>query len=338
MASLLESIIGVRGYPTGYRDKIRAEILAPVEEKLQEKADKRRMGQSQEAYGKAAAALNLNAPDIGAIALLARADPTAASSLLMKAAQARTPEAQQAQQMGALQIEGQQSANRISGLREKIMPFELEAAQQAPGLARDAAARDQERLNLYRQGQEAQIAAARAAGQQLQQFGGLDPKEWLAQSDETRAISQGVGAARGMAKILKEYGQGGALVSPEAKARLQVGLFTMIPALQKSLNAGGQNALGTEEREFLTDFLGNPQGFMLRPAVTIAKLQAIAGKMEGDLDYRAKTRPYLPPDVFTVPSYEMPAGWVPLGDLQPRNQFYEGVGSGQINPGWGIPR
>jgi hypothetical protein len=114
----------------GKAEARRAEMLGPVLDRLEAASAERKAGQAQQSYGKAAAALNLNAPDIGAIALLARSDPSAASSLLTQAAQARTPQAQQAQQLGALQIEGQGLQNKVNEQRLQFEANQDRRAQQ----------------------------------------------------------------------------------------------------------------------------------------------------------------------------------------------------------------
>jgi hypothetical protein len=197
---------------------------------------------------------------------------------------------------------------------------------------------DQRRTAVYEGAQRAAMQASQAQARQVGLFGGLDQKEWLDRGEKTRAVAQAVGAGRGMVKILQEYGNVGKIASPEARAALEVGMFSLIPALQASINAGGQNALGTEERDYLQAFMGNPQEFVLRPEVTIAKLSGIVKKLENDLDYRSSTMPYLPSQAFIVPSYDLPPGLVPLSMQQQGPGFYEQIGSGAINPGYGIPR
>jgi hypothetical protein len=345
MAGLLD-ILGSTAEGIG---RVRARIQEPAArmrgkllDELAAAAEERRQNQGQQAYGKAAAALNLNAPDIGAIALLARADPAAASGLLSQAAQSRTPLGQQ--QLQNAQASGYQTEQAMAlnaaeeARRSQAFPLQQRNLEQSYQLNQGAAFRDQQRLDLYRQGQEAQIAAAKAQGRQVEQFGGLTPPQFLEQADQTRAVAQGVGAARGIVKLLQEYGNVGKLANPQALAQIEANMFAIIPALQKSLNAGGQNALGTEEREFLEDFMGNPQGFLLRPSVSIAKMTAIAARLESDLTYRATTRSFLPPDSFTVPTYDLPPNLVPLGNMQPQSDFYGGIGRGETSLGWGIPR
>ena len=342
---LLESILGFRGYPTGYRDKIRSKILQPVQDEIDDRAEAKRV---------AAAAAGLRGDGRNGILSQFGADTAGKLGPLL------TSQDPTQQQLGASllgQLVGAKAAPKGLTFDEKMttpaqrvaardqrsqfdQTFERQGEQwQAEhNLRLSADQRDQQRTQAYLQAQAAQIEAAKASGVQAAAYGGLKPEQFLAEADATRAIAQGVGSARQMSKILSEFGNVGKLAAPEARARLETLQFTLIPALQKSLNAGGQNALGTEEREFLQAFMGNPQAFVLRPAVTIAKLQGIADKLESDLDYRVKTRPFLPPDSFTVPTYELPPNLVPLSAVQQGPGFYEQVGSGNLNLGWGIPR
>ena len=132
--SLLSEILGFRGTVAGYQDIAREKITGPVKRKVEEQQAKFQEGRNQQAYGKAAAALNLNAPDIGAIALLARADPTAASSLLMQAAQARTPMGQQA--LANSQAQGYQTEQQMviaaanEARNSQAFPLDQQARQQ----------------------------------------------------------------------------------------------------------------------------------------------------------------------------------------------------------------
>jgi len=133
MAGLLD-ILGSTAEGIG---KVRARIQEPaarmrgkVLDELAAQAERRQQDQGQEAYGKAAAALNLNAPDIGAIALLARADPAAASGLLSQAAQSRTPMGQQ--QLQNAQASGYQTEQDMAlraaeeARRSQAFPGQLE--------------------------------------------------------------------------------------------------------------------------------------------------------------------------------------------------------------------
>lgn len=66
---------------------------------------------NQQEFGRAAAALNLNAPDIGAIALAGRANPQQASTMLSEVARRRSPGYQQDLQNA--QLSGQATAQGI---------------------------------------------------------------------------------------------------------------------------------------------------------------------------------------------------------------------------------
>ena len=264
-------------------------------------------------------------------------DPGSRALGVQQAANVLDPAYQQGQQLGALQIEGQQGSNRVGALREAFIPQEQQFARDQAGYLASQDRRAEASLGLQQDQLRLQREQLKAA-QQPDPYGGLKPDVWLAKGEETRSIAQGVGAARGMAKILTEYGNLGKLASSDAQARLQVGMFTMIPALQKSLNSGGQNALGTEEREWLTAFLGNPADFVTRPGVTTQKLLAIADKLQGDLDYRVTAYPAFAPGTYNIPNYELPPNLVPLSAQQQGPGFYEQIGSGAINPGFGVPR
>lgn len=119
MAGLLEFIGQTRGKLQGYRDTTRAKILQPVLDQIAQAEQSRAMNQNQQAYGKAAAALGLNTPDVGFLALLARADPTAASGLLSQAAQARSPMGQEALDTARLGNQTQRFSNLLAGVGEQ---------------------------------------------------------------------------------------------------------------------------------------------------------------------------------------------------------------------------
>lgn len=169
MAGLLEFIGGVRGDLAGYRDAARAKVLGPVLGRLEAGEAERRQGRAQEAYGRAAAALSLNAPDIGAIALLARADPAAASGLLTQAAQSRTPEAEQSALFRALQIQGAGLSNQVTAGQLADRPLQNQVTQEQLAGARQRRQQDAE-LFPYQRDAARRAAApppAPTRGQQL---------------------------------------------------------------------------------------------------------------------------------------------------------------------------
>lgn len=345
MAGLLESILGIRGYPEGYAEKVRNRILQPVKDEIERRTEEKRVqdlaGALKGSTGRGGALGQFGAETAGQLGpLLASKDPQTVAlgtSLLgqlmgAKAAPKGTP-FDERMMTPAQRVQAKDQRSQF----DQTYSRQGEQWQAEQGLRLSADQRDQQRTQAFLAAQAAAAEASRATGAQAAQYGGLKPEQFLAEADATRAVAQGVGASRMMVKILGEFGNLGKLANPDARARLETLQFTLIPALQKSLNAGGQNALGTEEREFLRDFMGNPQAFLMRPSVTMAKLEGIADKLESDLDYRSKTRPFLPVDSFTIPSYELPPGLVPLSGLQ-RRGFLEQVGSGDVNPGWGIPR
>lgn len=329
MAGLLEFIGETRGKLQGYRDTTRARILQPVLDQIAQAEQSRAMNQNQQAYGKAAAALGLNTPDVGFLALLARADPTAASGLLSQAAQSRTPLGQQQLDNAKLAGQTQRFSNLLAGVGEQRA-----AAQEGRAVTRDSLLNQLTQLQITGQQQ------ANAAADVLQANGGRPiPPGYIGAVIEQGNLANGAreagAAARTLANIWEQAGTLDPIAHPEIKGTATYAAMGTVPILQQILSSGTLNEGEMEAFKGLIGDLSDPisawQRISRRDPQVISLLRALAMRSDRNLEAiaRSPVGPYINPETLTPmrAGWEPPPGTVPLDmPATPEGQFQNSGG------------